>query len=183
MAEDEKLLRRLRKGDTAALNDVLRKYTAYVFTVVTNRLGRFASPEDVEELASNVFYSLWSHRETLCTDNLRGWLSATARNEACSFLRKHRIETVEAEDRLTVTDDNAQMLLEQEERSKYLQKALDALDPETREIFIRRYYYGQSVIAIAGEMERNYETVKSRLKRGKAKLRAELEKGGYHCEN
>lgn len=46
-----------------------------------------------------------------------------------------------------------------------------------REIFLRHYYYCQSVTDIAAALDMNANTVKTRLRRGRERLRAELSKG------
>jgi RNA polymerase sigma-70 factor (ECF subfamily) len=48
-----------------------------------------------------------------------------------------------------------------------------------REIFLRHYYYCQPVKTIAAELEMNESTVKTRLKRGREKLKTILREGGY----
>lgn len=176
--QDTEFLRRLKKSDTEALNQIITKYSPYVCTVLSHQLGGFGSAEDVEELASSVFYSLWRHRWMLRTDHLQGWLAAVARNEARALLRKRKIDTVPLEDQLILDGEDAEDLLEAKERRKYLQAALDEMEPDTREIFIRHFYYNQTLAVIAGEMQMNPATVKSRLQRGKRKLREKLEEGG-----
>lgn len=183
MENDDVLVRRLQKSDQGALEAALSQYTPYVLTVLTNRLGSAATAEDVEELAANVFCALWTHRKELKTDHLRGWLASVARNEALAFLRKCRLPTVSAEDWLTVEGDQTDRLLEQAERKRILAIALDALDRKSRETVLRHYYYGQTVDQIAEAMKEKPATVKSRLQRGRQKLREALRKGGYCCED
>ena len=47
---------------------------------------------------------------------------------------------------------------------------------DDREIFVRFYYYRQTVREIASVMEKNESTVKARLARGRARLRDKLTK-------
>lgn len=184
MTEDEELLRKLRRSDTAAVERIIEKYSNYVAAVILDRLSGTASSEDIEELASNVFFSLWQHRKGLRTDNLRGWLAAAARNGASSFLRKRRFETLDVDDCLDLaSDENIDVRIEKSERSEYLRKTLWQLEPQSREVFIRRYYYGQTLSEISDSLSLNLSTVKSRLSRGREKLREELIKGGYSLEN
>ena len=51
-----------------------------------------------------------------------------------------------------------------------------------REIFLRHYYYNQKCSAIAAALDMTEEAVKARLKRGRAKLKAVIQEGGYDCE-
>ncbi len=181
--EDHTLIRRLKRGDPGALETAITSYGAYVATVIRNQLGRFATPEDVEELSSDAFVSLWKNRSTLKTERLRGWLGATARNCARDFLRKQSLLTVNIDDCITFAEDGAQSLLAKEERKRIVGEALLSLGAEDREIFLRYYFYGQSTAQIAEQMMLNQNTMKSRLARGRAKLKEVLKQGGYPCEN
>lgn len=183
MAEDERILRRLKLGDLDAMDEIMTRYMPYVVTVILNQLGSRASKEDAEEQASNVFYSLWTHRKQLRTTNLRGWLAAAARNEAIGFLRKNRPVTVDIDDCIMLSDgSDIQTDAEKSELAACLRETLGTLDPQSREVFVRHYYYGQTVSAIAEEMSLGLSNVKSRLQRGRARLKDELFKGGYCCE-
>lgn len=184
MSDDERLLKRLRSGDVDAMNDILTRYMPYVVTIIINQLGERATKEDAEELAQNVFCSLWKNRRTVRTERLRGWLAAAARNGALNHLRRYRQETVDIDDIIELSDsENIESTTERRERDKFIAHIINNLDGQSREIFLRYYYYGQNVSAIAAEMSLNPSNVKSRLQRGRAKLRNELIKGGYCYEN
>lgn len=182
MTEEQDLLQRLQNGEVPALEQAIRQYSAYVATVIQHQLGRFASKADTEELCADVFFALWQWRGRLETEHLRGWLGSTARNRARDFLRKQRLDTTEAEDWLTVSDDTAARLLEAQERNAILKEALDALEPDTREMFIRYYYYNETTAEIASTLETSRTLVKNRLARGRQKLKEILIQGGYDFE-
>lgn len=177
---DRQLLAALGKDDTDALAAIMDTYTHYVATVIHNQLGVFASPEDTEELTANVFVSLWQNRKKLRTLHLRGWLAAAARNEARGLLRKRKLLTVSQEDVLLVSGGMAERLAEKRERARFIRGAIAALGWPDREIFLRHYYYDQSVSEIGEEMELNPNTVKSRLRRGRDKLKEMIEKGDFY---
>lgn len=183
MPDDEKLLKRLKNDDTAALDEIITKYSRYAGTVILNQLGGFAVIEDAEEMVSDVFVSLWNHRHQLRTDNLRGWLAAASRNEARSFLRKQHIETVDPDDCVIIDENDLQENMETAEKESFLRDSLSLLDSQSREIFIRRFYYNQTVADISSDMSLNLSNVKSRLQRGKQKLKEALLRGGYCCED
>ena len=177
---DQRLIHALARDDTAALSQIIDKYTNYVATVVHNQLGAFASPEDTEELTANAFVSLWENRTRLKTPHLRGWLAATARNEARRHLRAKKLLTVSQEDVVLVSGDIAEKLAEAHERTRIVQKALFDLGWPDREIFLRYYYYDQKISEIADEMDMNAETVKSRLRRGREKLKQRIGEGDFY---
>lgn len=177
---DRQLIAALGKDNTDVLARIMDTYSHYVATVIHNQLGAFACPEDTEELTANVFVSLWQNRKKLRTPHLRGWLAAAARNEARSLLRKRRLLTVSQEDILLVSGDTAQKLTERQERSRFIRGAIEALGRPDREIFLRYYYYDQTLSEIAEEMGLNPNTVKSRLRRGRDKLKETIEKGDFY---
>ena len=133
--DDKTILRRLKRGDPAALEAAVRQYSGYVSAVIGNQLGPCAAAEDIEELASDVFVALWRAQQPLRTEHLRGWLGKVARNQAISFLRRQHLQLVQDEDCILVDDRDAQKLLEAKERSALLSAALAALTPEDRKFF------------------------------------------------
>lgn len=80
--DDKTILRRLKRGDAAALEAAVRQYSGYVTAVIGNQLGPCAAAEDIEELASDVFVALWRAPQPLRTEHLRGWLGKVARNQS-----------------------------------------------------------------------------------------------------
>ena len=183
MATDQELLFALRREEPQALEAVIRAYSPYVSAVIEYQLGQNAARGDVEELSADVFFTLWQWRGRLQTDRLRGWLGTTARNAARDFLRKRQLHTVAAEDYLTISDESAQRLLEQAERTAIVKAALDGLEQQTREVFLRYYYYNQPIREIALATGLSETAVKSRLLRGRKKLKEQLTEGGYLCED
>ena len=178
--EDKKAVKLLKRNDEQALELIIKAYTGYVSTVISNQLGGFCDLSAVEELTSDIFAALWQNRMKLSTAHLRGWLGAAARNRARSYLRSMNTpcESLE-EDYISFPDDSPFNALEQREQSEAVYRALENLKPHSKEIIIRYYYYNQTIRQIADEMELNPETVKSRLQRGREKLKTILEKGGY----
>lgn len=179
---DIEIVRLLQADDQSALESAILRYGAYVAAVVRNQLGTFSTPEDIEELSSDVFATMWRSRHKLKTDHIRGWLGATARNRARDFLRKQSLLPVREEDYIAIADDKAQYLLEEQEQARVVREALTGLSAEDREIFLRRYYYNQSISDISEAMALNENTVKSRLSRGRKKLKEILLQGGYVYE-
>lgn len=67
---------------------------------------------------------------------------------------------------------------EQEERQRFVQEALNRLSKEEKEIFIRYYYFYQTTEEIGDAMGIRQNTVKSKLKRGRKKLKGFLMERG-----
>ena len=174
---EEELLRRLRRGDETAVEAAIDRYGAYVASVVHRSLGRLSCPEDVEELCADVFFTLWQKRGGLRGESLRPWLAAVARNRARSHLRSLGPLPVE-EAFLEETSASAELLAEERETRSELADAMSGIGEGDRELLLRHYYCGESVPEIAAVTGLHPENVKSRLRRGREKLKKLLEKGG-----
>lgn len=176
-------LRALRRGDEAALAWVIERYCAYVSAIVFNIIGAAMTPADVEEVVSDVFLTVWSNAEKIRPSKLKAYLSGTARNKAMEKTRKIGLELPLEEDIIIISDADPQRDMEAQEQAVFIREAVLALPAPDREIFLRHYYYCQSVSKISEETGINASTVKTKLRRGREKLKEVLCKGGYTVEN
>lgn len=172
---DEKILDKMRKRDPDGLRYLMDRYTAYVSSVVWNILHMTMTPQDAEEVVSDVFVTAWERAASIRPDKVKAWLGAVARNKAKNKFRELGKELPLEEDAISlleVPDDLER--LEREDERRLVRQALDSLSPKDREIFLRHYYYIQTVDAIAKEMRIPAATVKTRLRRGRMKLKEYL---------
>ncbi len=177
---DKKQIKLLQRGDEKALENIILTYTNYVGTIISNQLGGFSDKSTIEELTSDVFFSLWKNCHTLTTYNLKSWLGSTARNKAKNYIRSTHIVFEElSEDIIICSDDNVFDKLMADEQNKVISSALHKLDKSEQEILIRYYYYNQSAKQISDEINMKHETVKSKLSRSRKKLKDIFDKGGY----
>ena len=171
------MLDRLRRGDPAGLEALMDRYAPLVCAVAARVLpGR---PQEWEEVASDVFLAAWDNRKKLRAGQVKGWLATVARNRAFNRRRDRREELPLEEDALLLTTDSPHVEVEQEELREVLSRALNSLDQADRELFVRHYYYGQTVASAAEEMGLNLSTAKTRLRRGRARLKEYLREVGY----
>ena len=91
-------------------------------------------------------------------------------------LRDKATELPLDEDILILDDDSEFDRLAKEEQDEMVRKAVYAMPQPDKEIFLRFYYYCQSVSLIAEQMQMNQSTVKTKLKRGRERLRVILSK-------
>ncbi len=183
---DAGLVRRFLAGDEAAFAEIVIRYRARMFAVGFATLKNHA---DAEEIAQDTF--IRAHRALV---NFRGdaslatWLYRIAlnlaRNRYWYFFRRHRHATISLDspigeaqqatfsDRL-VTDaaDPAREALITE-FSELVGLAMDRLGKGAREILILRNSRDYSYEEIARELGISLGTVKSRIARARASLRA-----------
>ena len=171
---DGKALNQLQSGDQQALEWFIERYSGYVGAVVNSILQGKMSQADVEEVTADVFVTLWKSAEKLVPLNLKGYLSRVARSLALRKLREQKQELPLEEDILVFEEDSLIEKLDQEERDRVVREAVLSMPQPDREIFLRFYYYCQSIPVIADKMQMNPSTVKTRLRRGREKLRQHL---------
>lgn len=177
--KENRLLRRLKRGDTAALEQIIDLYSGYVAGVIRSVIGRSMTKEDIEETAADVFVALWQQAERVETGKLKGYLGAIARHKALNKLRE-RGETLELEEDVLLPEEELpEEVVSAKEQRELLEGALDEMGQPDGEIFLRHYYYCQRVTEISERMGMNPSTVKSRLARGRKKLKTKLEERGF----
>lgn len=174
---EKQALRSLKKQNTDALCWLISRYTPYVCAIVRRILGD-APNGDVEEVASDVFFALWTHADSVQPDTLQSYLGAIARNKAKTRARTLGQTLTLEEDILLLPPDTPEQVFEKKERDHLVRQAVLAMGPPDREIFLRHYYYYEPVQQIAQAMDMNPSTVKTRLRRGREKLKTILLKGG-----
>lgn len=172
---EAELLKKLRQHRHRALEIAIDQYGAYVATVVRNILGTAGSPEDVEELSADVFYALWEHADRVTEGKLKPWLGAVARNRAKDILRKRRPTLPMDEDVLSIPVTSPEEHVMLEAQKQLLLEAVRAMPEPDREIFLRYYYKFETMEEISLRLDIPLGTVKTKLHRGRKRLKEILE--------
>ena len=176
---EEIILQKIYAGDPAGLEALMERYIPYVSAVVWAVLRNSMPVEDGEEVVSDVFLAAWNQPEALRPGSVKAWLGAVARHKAKNKLRRMNRTLPLEEDALDIPGpDDPPGDLERAEERRLVRQAVDALPSQDREIFLRHYYYAQTVQEIAGRMALNESTVKTRLRRGRIKLKELLTREG-----
>lgn len=164
----------LRRGDDSAISWFIERYGNYVATIVGNMLRPSLSDADVEEVSADVFVALWRNCASVPDSAVRPYIAGIARNKALCALRRRRRDLPLNDDVLELPDVPIEHALTEAELAERTRAAVLAMGEPDRSIFLRHYFYSQPIALIALELDMNTNTVKSRLRRGREKLRAEL---------
>ena len=176
---EEVILRKLRQKDPAGLEGLMDRYIPYVSTIVWNILRGQMTREDAEEVASDVFLAAWDQADQLRPGAVKAWLGAVARNKAKNCLRRRGMELPLEEDVLELPgEDTPEDNLARQDEEKLVREAVDSLGEPDREVFLRHYYFAQTVGEVARSMDMNESTVKTKLRRGRMRLKTLLERWG-----
>lgn len=179
MNMDLEMLELLRRQDQRGLEEAIHQYAGYVTAVVRKTLGPFGVQEDTEEIVSDAFVALWRNAGSLRDDsNLRSWLAVVARNAALKRLGRARLEGPLEENSLLPEENGPEDIAEREERRALVRRAVNGMNRRDRDVFLRHYFWHQSVGQISRETGMKEAAIKSRLLRGREKLRKVLAKEG-----
>lgn len=180
---ERKLAERLKKGDTAALSQIMDIYTPYAYTIISNIFGTALYEEDIEETLSDCFLCLWKNRDRTEEGKLKAYIASIARTKALDRLRSMKI-LLPLEENIQIAkcqEPEAQTIIK--ELSAIARDAVDALPEPDREIFKRHYFLFETSDSIAESMGINASTVRTKLSRGRERLREYLMEKGYEYEN
>ncbi len=176
---ESELLELHRVGDTEAFEEVYTRHASMVYALAMRMCGDPSRAQDLtQEVFLKVFRSLGRFRGR---SSLKTWIYRVTLNHCRSRLGRRRIETesFEAEDLERRAVDpgrgpESRSLAADAERA--VQAALCALPGRFREAVILRDLEELSYREIAEILGVRVGTVRSRIARGRDRLRAELEK-------
>lgn len=156
-----------------------------------HRLQRLArnilpNPWDAEECVSDTYLALWNTIPPQKPDPLAPYALRICKNIAVSRLRSSlankRSGYEIALDELSeaIGSQSLEEAISARELGRAIDRFLDTLNTENRVIFLRRYWYGDSIADIAQRVSLSENTVYVRLSRSRDKLRQHLKKEGYY---
>ena len=167
MVDESKLLMQLQKRHKNSINQAIEVYTPYLSTVLYNMVGDGLPKEDIEEIVSDVFVVLWKNAEyiDLSKGTLRSYMAATAKNFALKRLNKKKDYTNLDDIEIPIEDDFT------DDNKKSIWDAVMRLGEPDNEIFVRFYKYDEKLKDISKATGLNISTIKTKLSRGKRKLK------------
>ena len=180
---EPELIERSRRGDLEAFNTIVAAYQNQVYGLCLRMLG---SPQAAEDAAQEAFISAFRNVGRMRGESVRPWLLRIASNSCIDEHRRRRrrpqvsLDVASQEDEperpLEVADPSAgpeQQALRGELREA-LQAELLSLPSDQRLAVILCDVEGLSYDEIATTMKSSVGTVKSRISRGRARLRESL---------
>jgi zinc protease len=169
--------RLVREGDTDAFAMVVERHQSLVCSVAYSVVGNLSLSEDI---AQDTFWIAWRERSSLeSPDRLAAWLSGIARNVARQVRRRQSrpADAAKSLDSLTEPfdhDESPSDSIIAREQESLMWQALEQIPESYREPLILFYREDYSVTETALALELSEDTVRQRLSRGRAMLRAQV---------
>ncbi len=141
--------------------------------------------EDSEEVVNDTYFKTWQSIPTNRPAFFYAYIATICRNLSLNLLnwnraakRRAEIVTITNEMELCIPDLGQERAMQGKDIAKALDVFLDTLPKESRVIFLRRYWYAESVEDIAKRYGMTESKVKMQLLRTRNKLKDYLEKEG-----
>jgi RNA polymerase sigma-70 factor (ECF subfamily) len=170
---DLELLSRIGTDDPAALGVILERYWAPVVRFAT---GFLHSRDAAEDVAQETFVRLWERRDAWQQEgSLRALLFRITRNLSLDEIRRRSArERADKRASRPALRSTAAENVEHEELGNIIARAVDALPPRRRDVFVLVRYHGLSYREAAQVLDLAPQTVANHLSMALANLRDSL---------
>ncbi len=170
-SENILLQRFITRGDTKAFSEIVRAHAGLVYGVCLRILG---DKDKAADATQETFYQLLQKARHIET-SIPAWLHRVASRKAVDMIRndsaRRRTEAAYAERK-------DRRVEKWEDIAPYVDKALNALDEEIRDLLIQYYFENRSMTDIATEKGVSHPTVSRRIEAGLTQLRQEFRRKG-----
>lgn len=188
MLVDEKVIQDAINKEENAINLIYEQTINSAYFVAQTHACNISY---INDILQDSYIRVFEHLDTLHDyTKLQSWINAIVRNKALDYNRKCKEWTFsdlisDGDEEWDTEDENGKFIPEKEvdyvETRKIMMQIISALPSDQRICVYMRYYDQLSVNEIAQELQCNSETVKSRTRYAKKKLKEsvlELEKQG-----
>ena len=180
--EDSQIIAFLFQRSEQAIRAIQEKYGGLCRSIVSNILPDF---RDVDECISDTYLRVWRSIPPQHPDRLDSYIARVARNAA---LDRHDYNRANLRNSaLTLAYEELEYALPSRDEAvdaiafrTFLNQFLRSQKKDARIMFLRRYWYGDSVQQIAAAFGCGEEKVKSSLFRTRNKLRNAMIKEGIY---
>lgn len=182
--DDDQLMIRLQKGETAAFEVLVDRYQGQLYGFFMKNIRDSQTAEDLsQETLLRVYNQFWDY---IPSGRFRGWMYRIARNLMIDNIRRQSHDALVRASKGKANDEDdtlARIAVELEspderasrgELSRMVDEVLDEL-PEEQRLTFTMYHYGQlSLPEVANIMQTSLPTTKSRLRLAREKLQDKL---------
>jgi len=164
------LVEGIRNKDVLAYEYMINKYTKTIYCLAYNILYQSFGKEDIEECVSDVFLDAWLKIDEFDQEkgNFRTWLLILTKYKALTYKRKKKISNVVSIDKFEIEDNYSlekQFLLRQDQEK--IIKIINSFNQMDKEIFFRRYFFGEKISDLANTFNLSRSAIDNRLLRGR----------------
>lgn len=177
--DDDQIIELYFSRDEQAIRETQNKYGQLCIGIAQKILSR---REDAEECVNDAYLCLWDQIPPLRPQHLPAYLCKIVRNLSLKRMQYNNAE--KRSEKMTVSLEELECIIPAApvQDDLWLREKINAYlhseKPQNRKVFIRRYFFFDSIAGIAAMYSLNENKVKSILFRCRNRLQAYLEKEG-----
>ena len=180
--EDAKIIELYWVRSETAIAETASKYGSFLHSIAWNILR---SQGDAEECVNDTYLRTWNAIPPAQPSAFRAWLGRIVRNLSLDRWKEARTQKSGGDEMELLLGEldacipephGTERQLEDQEIADLIGRFLRSLPSEQRIMFLKRYWYGEDLAAIAAAMGCKPSKVKSSLYRMRNALRAYLER-------
>ena len=184
LLEDSRIIELFYARAEEAIIELSAKYGAVCSRIARNILK---NELDTEECVNDTYLAAWNTIPPQKPDPLRAYIFRIARNNAIAKYHANTSEkrnsyydkALEELENSLVASAAVEQEISAKELSRQIDRFLDTLDQENRMLFVRRYWYSDSISELAERFQTSHNNVSVRLSRLRNKLKKHLKKEGF----
>ena len=181
--DDQIIIKLLWQRAESAIDALAKKFGSRLMSIAMNILG---VRQDAEESVNDTYLALWNTIPPRKPDPLAGFVYATGRNISLDRLKYNTAEKRDGRYDVSI-DELANCIpapaleetVEARELGLAINRFLGTVNADSRALFLRRYWFGDSVREIARDLGMKENAASVRLGRLRMQLREHLIKEGY----
>lgn len=181
--EDKQILDLLWQRSEQAIDALIGRFGSLLQRICMNILG---DPQDAQECVNDTYMAVWNAIPPKKPNPLTPFVCRTGKNIALNRLRRNTAQKRNSQYDLSLEELEPYLgtaavdeTLDARELGQLVDRFLGSVKRDNRVIFLRRYWFGDSVTSIAQEMGMTENAVSVRLNRTREQLRTYLQKAGY----
>ncbi|MNI57289.1 ECF RNA polymerase sigma factor SigW [compost metagenome] len=166
------LIKGIIKRDKESLMKLMDIYGKLIYYIAGTILIEPYEKEGIEDCYNEVFTAIWFNIDCFSVEkgSFKNWIIAITRYKAIDIKKKNLKynQSLEYDDELVSNQENE---LERIENLELINELLNTLDKKDRNIFIKRYFRGDSIKEISKDAGYSEEYIYTRISRARKKLK------------
>ena len=184
---EENTIEKYIKNNILDIEQLIKDYKTYIYAIAKNNSKGFLSNEDIEEIVSDTFLTIWHNKNKIEKNKiLKNYISAVTKNLVLKKFREKQSSNLNIslnDENLSSEYNDIEYVYENSLIEKTINEELKNFTKSEYQIFTKYYYFSKSIKEIASEMNISESLVKVKLHRVRKKLKERLKSKGIIPKN
>ena len=184
---EENTIEKYIKNNILDIEQLIKDYKTYIYTIAKNNSKGFLKNEDIEEIVSDTFLTIWHNKNKIEKNKmLKNYISAVTKNLVLKKFREKQSSNLNIslnDENLSSEYNDIEYVYENSLIEKTINEELKNFTKLEYQIFTKYYYFSKSIKEIASEMNISESLVKVKLHRVRKKLKERLKSKGIIPKN